>query len=428
MRRFFLATAVALFCQWEVSAQTGAVVTGRVVDRGGRAVAGAGVTLHPLARAARGGATAPDGLMITYETAADGTFRIGDLPGISPPFELFAVGAVPPGAYAPLQPPFRDSQGDGLIAGKIVRAAKGGTIHAGDVPLHASYRVFVADLRRGAQARTGTGGGSLRMIVRDARGDVVSDGRVPPQAVTGLGQAVTFALPQGRWCVELAREGAEGGSASAYAPVVVSHPADPAAAPTSLSPGAGLSAASCLGVSGGPRRSPAAARRELRRLGFQLNRETFFSRVAKGNAAAVQLFLTAGFGADAKDGRGAPALVLAAPYPNVVKLLLASGARPGASNPFGETALIHASVARVAETVRLLLAAGANPNAGSRDGTTPLMLASESGDLEIAETLIKAGADVNARNRQGMTALKFARHSGEADLVSVLVQAGARDE
>jgi hypothetical protein len=428
MRRFFLAAAVALVGQWEVSAQSGAVITGRVVDRRGRPVAGAGVTLHPLARAARGGgATSQDGLIVIYETAGDGTFRIGDLPGISPPFELYAVGAVPPGAYAPLRPPFRDLQGDRLIAGKIIRAVKGRTVHEGDVPLHASYRVFVADLRGGAQPATGKGRAPVRMLVRDARGDVVSDGSVPPQAVAGLGQAVTFALPQGLWCVELVGEGAEGGSASVYAPVVVSYSAAPAAPPTALSPAAGLSAASCLGTNGGPRRTPAAARRELRRLGFQFNRETFFSRVVKGNAAAVQLFLTAGFGADAKDRRGTPALVLAVPYPNILKLLLDSGARPDASNPFGETALIHASVAGVAETVRLLLAAGADPSAGSRDGTTPLMLASESGDLEIVEALIKAGADVNARNRQGMTALKFARHSGEADLVNVLIQAGARE-
>ena len=104
-------------------------------------------------------------------------------------------------------------------------------------------------------------------------------------------------------------------------------------------------------------------------------------------------------------------LVLAVQHPELVQLLLDSGASVDRPNSFGKTPLMYAAQFGDAETLRILLAAGADPKAktiavrgctvlvkqGSR---TALHYAAENAGLAVMKSLIQAGADVNARDNE----------------------------
>jgi hypothetical protein len=83
--------------------------------------------------------------------------------------------------------------------------------------------------------------------------------------------------------------------------------------------------------------------------------------IKKGHAAIVHAFLAKGASANARDGKGGPALHWAVARGNadVVRLLLASGADVDAGDGRGQTALDVARTKDQAAIVELLLAAGA---------------------------------------------------------------------
>jgi hypothetical protein len=426
---FLLAVAFIFGGHCAGRAQTRGVLTGRVVDRGGRPVRGAVVTAHTPEPRGRGALVARDGLTVTYETGPDGTFRIDEAPPFGGALELYAASPTPPDVYLPLVAPFRNLWGETLIRGKLVRTGDVKAVHAGDVPLHVYYTVVEA--RAPNAGRTVLGlwkqGGGAGMLVRDARGDLVSEGRVPAASIRESDGSVFFALPQGAWCVELNGGHSDEGSARAYAPVEARAPTGPHRKTLTLSITQGRSSEGCFGSLAGPARSLGASRRELKRLGFPLSRAAFFARIRKGNVSAARLFLSAGFKAGIKDKDGNPALVAAAPYPEIIRLLLASGASVNAGTAEGVTALTHASVLGASDSARLLLAHHADPNARTRNNMTALMAAAANGHVELVRVLLKAGADVNVRDDEGMTALKYALQSDGNDLVEILKNAGAKN-
>lgn len=110
-------------------------------------------------------------------------------------------------------------------------------------------------------------------------------------------------------------------------------------------------------------------------------------------------------------------LMLAAPHPEVMTLLLKAGAAVNRKNNFGKTALMYAIQERNTETVAMLLAAGADVNAqtdadvlctalkaGSR---TPLMYAAWQSSPEIIRLLVTGSADKAAKDSNGDTALTY---------------------
>ena len=166
---------------------------------------------------------------------------------------------------------------------------------------------------------------------------------------------------------------------------------------------------------------------------------TLFLMLAAGSAAAVPLLadtlqggdraaalkmVNAGADVNAPQPDGTTPLHWAA-YQNdaeLVKVLLAHGAKPDVDNSLGSAPLAEAVKVANAEIVGLLLKAGANVDAANADGETALMLASRNGIVPIAQLLLRHGANVNAREAwRGQTALMWAAAEKQPEIVELLL-------
>jgi ankyrin repeat protein len=179
----------------------------------------------------------------------------------------------------------------------------------------------------------------------------------------------------------------------------------------------------------------------------------------QGDVASARLLLDAKANANEVIPKsGATPLIVASAvgHPEVVELLLASGADPNVKDANGFTSLHHAvrdsdygldPAAKAVSllTVKALLAHGADPNlrlqldkakmaaeikaqagnAGARtkrtaititevqlEGATPVALAAECNNLEVIKALVEAGADPNIPTEQGTTPLILASGAG----------------
>lgn len=113
----------------------------------------------------------------------------------------------------------------------------------------------------------------------------------------------------------------------------------------------------------------------------------------------------------------------------VVRLLLAWGARVAAEQGHDSTSLHAAVEDNNAPLVEMLLAADGRVALSWFDyvSRTPLIIAAEKGNLTIAQMLIDAGADVNANDQEriGDTALHEAARNGSLPIARLLIGAGA---
>lgn len=151
-----------------------------------------------------------------------------------------------------------------------------------------------------------------------------------------------------------------------------------------------------------------------------------FEASAVGDVLRLEDILTADPGAaHAFSGDGWTALHLAAAFgtPAAADMLLQHGAQIDAisQNPQRNQPLHAAlSIGRNPETVRLLLAHGADPNATQVAGFTPLFSASAANRKDLAAMLIESGAHSHHRNDADKTAADFARERGHAELADWL--------
>jgi ankyrin repeat protein len=123
---------------------------------------------------------------------------------------------------------------------------------------------------------------------------------------------------------------------------------------------------------------------------------------------------------------------------DLVKRLLARGAKINARNRDGLTPLMAATNPPDTAFIRLLLASGADPTIPAPNGTTALAAAAGVGlayplpeenkepALEAVRLLLESGLDVNAANDQGDTAMHGAATMDYPPLVQVLADHGAR--
>jgi hypothetical protein len=153
------------------------------------------------------------------------------------------------------------------------------------------------------------------------------------------------------------------------------------------------------------------ARRELLDMGIPFNEASFFDCARTKKGAAVNLFLRAGFSANARDGAGVPLLCLAAREgdKDLVKILLEAGADVNArSADRGGSALIDCTLGKYRDIAELLLKAGADVNVKSKDDQSALIISVGMGDEKFVEMFLKAGAKADEPDALGASAGKYA--------------------
>jgi len=140
-----------------------------------------------------------------------------------------------------------------------------------------------------------------------------------------------------------------------------------------------------------------------------------------GNVEVVRYLLARGAKVDLAAPRGSTALHMAILYGNLaaVRILIAAGADVNKVDPDtdGLTPLLRAvspmyGKEHSAEVVRLLVQAGAEVDKSKDDGDTPLMHAISMGSAGVASLLVSLGADIDRRNHDGKSARELARERG----------------
>jgi ankyrin repeat protein len=110
----------------------------------------------------------------------------------------------------------------------------------------------------------------------------------------------------------------------------------------------------------------------------------------------------------------------------LVKRLLAAGAKADVANDYGATPFTEAAIGGNAAILAALLDAGVDVNAANSDGQTALMVVARGGQVPAVELLLERGADVNAREaRKGQTALMWAVAQSQGPVVAKLIEHGA---
>ena len=148
----------------------------------------------------------------------------------------------------------------------------------------------------------------------------------------------------------------------------------------------------------------------------------------RGDVKAVQDFLDDGFQPNFANEVGYTALMGAARGEalEVIRLLLASGAKAEVADKRGYTAL-HWAVAQSTRNtsvqlscIRSLIDAGANPNASNQENITPLMNAAWFGCRDAVEELLRRGANSQKRDKKGKSAKDLAIERGHKDVEQLL--------
>ena len=94
--------------------------------------------------------------------------------------------------------------------------------------------------------------------------------------------------------------------------------------------------------------------------------------------------------------------------------MLNAGANVDATSDDSSTAVsIAAETSGKYEILKLLIAKGAKPGIADRYGVTPLMKAAKNGNADLAAILLKAGASPDAADQSNLTARQHAENRGD---------------
>lgn len=152
-----------------------------------------------------------------------------------------------------------------------------------------------------------------------------------------------------------------------------------------------------------------------------------------GNPDIVRMLLDSGANPNVKDGFSKSTALCKVGYAPVARLLLDKGANPNAScGEHGYTPLMTAYwIADNTELISLLLERGANPNARDKYGETALMHAAEEGEKEVVRLLLTRNPDQKAKDA-ALRKAAYQRYQGCTDVIQLLLDKGAnpntRDE
>jgi hypothetical protein len=401
-------------------------ISGRVVDEEGKGVAGALVGMRvPEPQS-------PDAFHMTI-TDKDGRFRAGDSARIRVDYATYWVSAPLTDAHAPVDFMFgRLSYLDSSFEGqKVTFADDQLQVDLGDVRVQARYsKVEIRILDRTGQPLSPASKDfdNLRLIIRDARGEVIHEGGVAEAAKRKDKSSIVLALPQGTWEIAIGIFSDSFNWTPLAKPIVVERggAVDPQQATVKLADSncAPLPTASGAAVQ---TLTQEEARLELLKRKLKFTEDEFVERARMGNRDVVKLFLAAGMNVNAGNKRGQTALMAAAGpwsgHVDVLCVLIAAGADVNARDLDGQTALINSAGMVNSRVMELLLSNGADVNAQNNRGWTALMMASQSGQANTVKVLLDAGANVNLKNNEGKTALQVAfRHEGN-EVASLLEKA-----
>lgn len=152
------------------------------------------------------------------------------------------------------------------------------------------------------------------------------------------------------------------------------------------------------------------------------------SAAAYSQVDVMRVLLAKGAKLDFRGVRGDTALMhsVRSIYPRATKFLLSQGAQVNAQNQRGETALMLAvEGSNKMEVIRLLLFYGANVNLGDKAGGTALMRAIKSPSAGLLQLLLNHKANINAQNQRGETVLIQAVQAQKAEAIKILLAASA---
>ncbi|KAK3672326.1 putative ankyrin-repeat protein [Recurvomyces mirabilis] len=138
-----------------------------------------------------------------------------------------------------------------------------------------------------------------------------------------------------------------------------------------------------------------------------------------------------GFDADAQDGAGWTALMMASSLKDadaLVDLLLAKGADPATTTSNGQTALHFTASKSNLDTARKLIAHKASGRIKDKRGQLPLHRAAAIGHVPMVKLLLEHKSQINAQDIDGLTALHHAISEGHGDTALVLLKAGAETD
>lgn len=155
--------------------------------------------------------------------------------------------------------------------------------------------------------------------------------------------------------------------------------------------------------------------------------ESFFEAALAGRLEEVEGGLASGVDPNARQSRGATALLFAAHagHREIVERLLAHGADPHLADGNGYTALMVAAKAGHDAIVRLLIEVGASLDARAEHDLTALILATQAGRASVVGLLLDKGANPSAASARGASALLFAVSAGLEEIARLLLQHGA---
>jgi uncharacterized protein len=156
-----------------------------------------------------------------------------------------------------------------------------------------------------------------------------------------------------------------------------------------------------------------------------------FCAVFKGHMFMMELLVKRGLSITAVAFDGTTLLMVAAceGHKAAAEWLIQRGLAVNAADSAGYTALhitCASSVRDDPDMIDLLLASGADVNQYANEGTTALELAAYHGNIKCARALIDAGADVNHANNIGVTSLMRAVVGQHSPIMQLLFDHGAK--
>ncbi len=132
-------------------------------------------------------------------------------------------------------------------------------------------------------------------------------------------------------------------------------------------------------------------------------RATPLALAAQGGHRGIVALLAVFSNLDARDYRGATALMLAVEQ---------------------KTAMFKPQY-RIEAILSTLITAGADLNLQDQHGNTALLWAILWGNIEAVRILLSAGANPHLRNHDGQNALEFAQHQGRMEIAKILIDSAS---